>query len=238
VDDREGNCLVRIINTRRQGQGNPALLWSLVGGGVLSAAVGVVALLLILNKGPKAPQAYGNPWGGGRRNNQVAWTADPAMLNRLGEEVKIQGYRIRPPKGYTLHEQTIDKRLKLFTWRGQKRPNGSVPRLGLSVISLLPQEENEPLRDSLDKLLLGMKGSQRKLTNFSSSPPEEGQINGIPFLRTRLTGSNPATGIKVQAFAYVGRDGPNMIIFSGQAREPDHEAPIKLTEAAVLTFKK
>src|SRR6516164_6338536 len=26
VDDREGNCLVRIINTRRQGQGNPALL--------------------------------------------------------------------------------------------------------------------------------------------------------------------------------------------------------------------
>jgi hypothetical protein len=65
-----------------------------------------------------------------------------------------------------------------------------------------------------------------------------GKVNGFTAIGARWNGINKMLKKKMHGFVYALKDGHNHITLSSQDVEPNHEAPLKLAEAAARTFKK
>jgi hypothetical protein len=234
----------------KKSQNNAVLMWSLIIGGAVVLLGGSITLFFVLkgsspdtdkqaaNKDGKAPQKDSSRDKTGQPDDKLPkWQPDAALLKQLGKEVAVHGYRIQPPNGHTLQDRAIGGG-HVLNWLGPARANGSAPNLVLGIFPLPANERNMPLESGFKNYVAGFKNSQKNtLANLDNSPAEKGQINGIVFLRSRLTGAS-TTGVKVQGFTYVAQDGPNLITLTSLDRGPDDKTSIPLMEAAARTFKK
>jgi hypothetical protein len=81
-------------------------------------------------------------------------------------------------------------------------------------------------------------GVKRRRRDWSQSTPERGTVNGLTFLRTRWSGTDPASGRKLHGVMYVAVDGRWYISLHTQDVEPHHGQALKIGEAAAQTFVK
>jgi predicted Zn finger-like uncharacterized protein len=225
----------RQLRGSRKRSSNAALIWGLVGGGVLLLAGGVVALVLVLNRDRDSP-AQKSSAQEKESSKGADWRPEAAMLDRLAPETTVEGYRVRPPKGYTLKVmQKVTS--KGYGWAGPRGAGGTHSQFLISVASPLPAEyANLTLEQMLDRMMKAVE--LRNAQGWTRTPTERGQINGLPFVRTYWSGFSSTLGRKMHGFWYLTRDGQTLVMLMSQDAEPGHEEPLKLAEAAALTFKK
>ena len=109
---------------------------------------------------------------------------DPAMANKLAAEFDLNGYRIRPPVGWTLEEKTQGG-TKSFNWTGQRRADGSAPRFWVMVGKLSPMEQSATLDKGMATLQNPLRSS---LAGYGESPFENTDMGGLKFLRMSFKG--------------------------------------------------
>jgi hypothetical protein len=219
----------------RKRSSNAALIWGLVGGSVLLLAGGIVALVLVLNKDSDSPAKKSAPKEK-EATKSADWKPEAAMLDRLAPETTVEGFRVRPPKGYTL--KVMPKTTsKGYGWAGPRSAGGTRSQFLMSVASPLPPEySNLTLEQMLDRMMTAMQG--RNAQGWTRTPTERGRINGLPFVRTYWSGISSTLGRKMHGFWYLTRDGQTLVMLMSQDAEPGYQEPLKLAEAAALTFKK
>src|SRR6266850_1425747 len=104
-----------------------------------------------------------------------AWTSDKTLSDRLAAEVVVEGFRIRPPRGYNLIQQTGPQGEKAYGWRGEARSDGVSPSLTATVMTAPPEAtEMPPLKAMLDSFLRGIKSRR---TDWKQSDAEAGGVN-------------------------------------------------------------
>jgi hypothetical protein len=159
------------------------------------------------------------------------WQPDPALLDQLDTARDLGAYEMRVPKGYTQVPEPAGAPggAKMLGWAGANRPDSTAPTVIAMLISApAGQAEKTSPEEFLQKALDGVK---RRRVNWTQTPAEGGQINGLSFLRARWS-------LKMHGFIYVSRDGSTFIQLNSQDIDPNHEPPLKLAETAILTFKK
>ncbi|HYV35329.1 MAG TPA: hypothetical protein VE988_06470 [Gemmataceae bacterium] len=248
--EREDEFKPRRKKKQRQSS-NGNLIWLLAGGGVLGLLllVGGGAAAWYFLKGndqPGLPQKQAatdkgsnQPLAKSEQTSQSkssTWLPDAVLAKQLGNETNVEGYQLRPPKGYFAGQSSTPfEGAKLLPWAGDLRPDNTVP--GLLVMILKPPP-NIPKR-SLEQFHAEMlKGIENRRKSWSPSAIEQGQINGLTFVRTYWSGTDSTSGKKMHGFKYSAIDGEIYIDLGCQDVDPHHREALKLGEAAALTFKK
>jgi hypothetical protein len=166
------------------------------------------------------------------------WEPDAKLLQKLGPMATVEEFQVRPPKGYSVSPPppNAPAGMKGFAWAGALRDDKTAPQFMIVLQSPPPGEaKNMTLEQYLDKMLEGVKGRR---TNWTQTPPERGQSNGLTFVRAYWTGTEPEKHWKMHGFMYVTKDASKFIHLTSQDVEPNHEQALKLAETAALTFKK
>src|SRR5438874_5854507 len=88
--------------------------------------------------------------------SSASWSTDKARLGQLAPEVKMPGFRIRPPRGYALQRQTHGTG-QGFSWVGPVRKDGTRPYLMVLVLTSPPGETKQYTPEqAMDTLLAGV----------------------------------------------------------------------------------
>jgi hypothetical protein len=160
------------------------------------------------------------------------------MLAQLAPEAFIDGYRLRPPRGYS-QSRDLKSGAVVYTWKGPPRLDGSCPQLLVLLFPLPAAERDLGLETTLRNFLTGYKGSQAALfPTWNQTPTERGQINSRDFVRARFNGSNATGLVRMSGFTYLTIDGEKMIVLCSQDLSPHDATSLRLAEAAALTFRK
>jgi hypothetical protein len=158
------------------------------------------------------------------------------LLEQLGPLTDVEGYQVRPPKAYSFSRPPGPPGFTGYAWAGALRGDKTAPQLLIGVVPVPPAEAKAQSPERfLEKMLEGVK---RRRTNWTQTPPERGQVNGLTFVRARWSGTESAKGWKMHGFMYATQDGATFLQLSSQDVEPHHEHALKIAETAVLTFKK
>ena len=165
---------------------------------------------------------------------QGSWTPSPAMLPKLATYQKVEGYSIRPPKGYTGQQQNQGPAVGQ-AWVSQPRPDG-VRSWIMVVVGKKPPTGKMPDLKVVARTFAAATKNLR--TDWKMTEPELGKLGGIAFARIRWTGTEPNTKMKMRGFIFAAIDGDKVIQISSQDVEPGAEKPLALAEASALTFKK
>jgi predicted Zn finger-like uncharacterized protein len=215
---------------------NPVLLWSLITGGIVLLAGGIVAIcFLVADKGKKDQEARQEPKGG-EKKTLGGWAPDPDLLDKLGPEEKVQGYKIRPPRGYVLEDKKVGL-VKRFVWKGPLR---SDQQNSLLIMEIYPRDPERPsidraLNNALDSI---KKERQGEFPFFDASALEYGTVNGRDFARRRLNLTKKAGSIRLKGFIYftLVDKGKGMLFLSAEPLQYDQD--VQVHEASVQTFDK
>jgi hypothetical protein len=165
----------------------------------------------------------------------LVWKTDPQLLKQLGPEIKIEGYTIRPPRGYEAISQQIGVR-KATAWKGPVREDGTAPGFYVVYLTMPPGEKKMPtLEEALNVYLADRKST---LLNWKVAKSERGKVNGLDFLRTTWSGTNETRDFAMHGFAYVYIGSKSFYVLGGQDIEPYSDKTLKLSEAAALSFRK
>ena len=215
---------------------NPILLWSLIIGGiVLLAGASVAICFLVADKGKKDQKAR-QVSKGAEKKTPGGWAPDPDLLDKLGPEEKIQGYKIRPPKGYVLEDQKVGL-VKRFVWKGPLRPD---QQNSLLIMDIHPRD---PARPSIDRALNNAldsikKERQGEFPFFDAGSLEYGTINGRDFARRRLNPTKKGNSIRLNGFIYFTLVDKGKGILFLSAEPGEYSQDVQVHEASVLTFEK
>jgi hypothetical protein len=210
-------------------------MWALIGGGVLFLAGGGVALYFLWPKAkdntpvpaPQTPKPGSTP----------GWEADPEFVkNQLQADHSLPGFTIRPPEKFSFSHLIGSP---VYSWKGPKPFTGLAPSLWVKIEPLPPEDEaSVSLKKRGKKFLADYRARFKEFfPDLTTGPLESGQLDGVPFVRAKLKGSHSKFG-KMHGFCYLTVLGKNLVSFESQAYEPNHVLTLKMTESAVLTFKK
>src|SRR5262249_55552719 len=125
---------------------NPVLLWSLILGGIVLLAGATVAICFLVAGKSKKDQEVREAPKGREKKSPGGWAPDPNLLDKLGSEEKIQGYKFRPPKGYVLEDKKVGL-VNRFVWKGPVRTD---QQNSLLIVDIYPRD---PGRPSIDRAL-------------------------------------------------------------------------------------
>jgi hypothetical protein len=197
---------------------------------VTTAAFAILALSLIA-----AQTLVSGQEGKPKEAPILVWKADPQLLKQLGPEIKIEGYAVRPPRGYEAISQQIGVR-KATAWKGPVREDGTAPGFYVVYLTMPLGEKKMPtLEEALAVYLADRKSS---LFNWKATKTERGKVNGLNFIRMRWSGTNETRDFAMHGFAYVYVDSKAFYVLGGQDIEPYSDKTLKLSEAAALSFRK
>jgi hypothetical protein len=227
-EDGDDSSVARSV-VRRRG----ALVWWLVAGGVLVLAGGAVALYFLWPKGPKTKEQT-KTQGKKKEAPPPGWAPDPALVGQLALEEILPGFRLRPPGGYTLNHLFGTG---AYLWKSPRQPDGSAHSF-LVMIHPLDSGSKVPLKRRGKKYLANfLKEYKSFFPDIAATPLESGTIDGVEFVRTKLTGTSRKKG-KMRGFCYLAVVDKNLVTFTSLASGPNPQGSLKTAETAVLTFKK
>jgi hypothetical protein len=162
--------------------------------------------------------------------------------SEVGPEAVFQGYKFRPPKGYSTPGverrpfSTPDQKevsyLKYQIWVGPERADRTKHGFRLTTSPLSPN------RDTADLLLVeALDVKKGRFTKeWAQTPSETININGLTFLQCHW--SRVWNGKKEKGFVMVAIDGLECIVFTSDDQEPHYETTLKVAEATAKTLRK
>jgi hypothetical protein len=166
----------------------------------------------------------------GQRNS---WWADKTLISRLSPAQSVDGFAIRPPRGYTIVRSGGADDVKIVAWIGSAHSDVVRPSVMMALVPV-SRTNNRTLPQILGKFLQGI---QKRRQNWKRTGTETGQINGIRFVRARWSGTDTATKIPLRGFNYVGIIGNKVVQLSSQDVKTHFDA-LRVAETSALTFRK
>lgn len=156
------------------------------------------------------------------------------MVKRLAPSVKVGGYKIRPPKGYQARSQAGPGGSVAYAWTGAPRPDGTSPMLMLAIAPI-PSGTTSTVQQVAEQFIGAV---QRRRTNFHQGRPQTGTIGGLKFVRIAWTGTASEISRKMEGIQYVAIDNGHVVEIWSQDVLPASRQALKLSEAAILSFRK
>jgi hypothetical protein len=166
------------------------------------------------------------------------WLPEKTLLPKLSTEIEIEGYALRVPQGYTLRTPPSPAGSILYALTGLERTDASRPHVGFVIVPIPLKESSEYTRE---KMLTGLlAGIEKRRRNWKQGKVEEGNINGMKFIRAYCEGEESVPGIryKMHGLTYMAIDGDKIIGFLSQDVEAHYKEALPLAETAIFTFKK
>jgi hypothetical protein len=229
-DDEDGDRPVR-RKRKKKDRGSAILVWSLIGGAVLAFGSLGVALILILNNNAEFKKSFlmGNGPG------DAGWVPTAAMLNELGPEVPIEGYRLRPPLGFNQSTRQRGQAVQHF-FKSPARADGTFATFLVGTIDIPPTESDQP-EQLMGSILAALKKEARQaFPVIAHTKMESGKVNGLTFYRSYMKGSN--AGKTVEGFVYLTLEGRKVFVVTFLDLSPYVANTFKVAEAAALTCNK
>ena len=145
------------------------------------------------------------------------WKPQTGLLRYLARPTRVLKYTMQPPAGYAAR-QTQQPRLLAYTWRGAASQSGVTPNVALA---LAPAPATKGKSYTAERLIAGALGFlKRGHDDWTQTPVEQGQINGLPFARAYWTGTERQHKRKVRGVAYMAVDGATLISLQSQDMAP------------------
>jgi hypothetical protein len=167
------------------------------------------------------------------------WKPDPAILDQLAPYQDVEGYEVRAPAIWVA--RPIESRgLKSIAWRGLERNDGTWPEIWVAVATGSPQSQGEARNATLNTVFdKAMSWLPRVFSNVQCTDKQSGQVNGIPFLKAKVTVHIEAGGgHDLRGILYAGQDGGIIVAVWFFDAQSNYEDTARLGEAAALTFRK
>ena len=164
---------------------------------------------------------------------------DPAFAARLGPEVKLGGYALRPPAGYILtqHPQvTLNGTGTVFLWRAPARPDGTAPD-----IQVLISEDDGAMAAHWTAAQEAQSFLQEIGNNHSHltlSPVVSGTIGALPFAHGSWSGVGMKTGKAYEGIVYILVAPSRYIEIQSHDAAPYSRSTLPLLRASTLTLRK
>lgn len=161
---------------------------------------------------------------------------DPAMANKLATEFDLNGFRIRPPAGWTLEEKTQGG-TRSFNWTGARRADGSAPRFWVMVGKLSPKEQ----AGTLDKGLAALQNPLRSsLAGYGESPVENTEIGPLKVVRISFKGVETvgAEPLPISGIIFHAHDGPTYVHIKLIDKQQFGGETLPFLETAAKTLRK
>jgi len=163
------------------------------------------------------------------------WAPDSMYLDKLDSPFDVGGYRIRPPKGFTLNKSKTGGSTT-FIWQGPARSDKSTPKLWVIVGRMGPGEEKMSLEET-NAILIG--AAKRKMDDYTATPVEHGKIGNLPVIRMTFHGTEKEPPrYKGHTVAYHAHDGQQYIHIMTLDVEPHWIDSFLLLESAARTLEK
>ena len=164
---------------------------------------------------------------------------DPAFASRLGPEVVLSGYAIRPPAGYTLTQQpqvTLNGTGTTSLWRGPARPDGTAPDIQV----LISQDDGRMATrwtsaQAAQDFLNGMGDNH---TGLVLSPVTTGLVGGLPFAHGSWSGVGRKTGKTYEGIVYILVAPSKYIEIQSHDAAPYSRSTLPLLRASTLTLRR
>jgi hypothetical protein len=164
------------------------------------------------------------------------WEPDKALLEQLEPYQDVDGYQVRPPRGYASIQPPTPPGSKVFSWAGMPRADGTAPIFTVLIATPTREEaKGITLENFVERMLAAVKALRQ---DWQQTPAERGQVNGLSMLRTTWQGTAPQGNFRMRGFDYFAQDGGTFICIRSQDVAPHGEQALKLAEAAALTFRK
>ena len=173
-----------------------------------------------------------------------AWTANPALVAKLGPELKITApgtgtYGIRPPRGFVLHQVNMMAMAgggMIYMWMGPMQPDNTQANFTVTI-----GKDNSgmmPGMTSASFVRLEMSAVTMSHKNSQVSAMQQGTIHGLPFARSSWKGIGPRTGKMFQGIFYGEFVRPLDIMIVAKDEAPFSKSSMPLFNAAALTLHK
>jgi hypothetical protein len=148
------------------------------------------------------------------------------------------GFLLRPPRGYTYAEEekaSLGGVVHQYVWIGLRRSDDTFPQLLLMVTNRKRGEDTHSTEVMLQEWIAYQKW---RYEDWKCGAVNATQIGGLNFLRVDWAGLDIASNLRKHGFLYIAFDNVMVFQISSNDFDPYHEQSLRLTEAAVSTFKR
>ncbi len=171
-----------------------------------------------------------------------SWQPDPTLATNLADETQVGSYFIRLPFGYSEIPQPPGIAAQMpngfdnHEYGLTRRSDGTSATIALSIATPPPGMTGSiSLGEVLDGTLTAKK---QQWQNFTESPAQDGEINGLSFKRAYYKGivSGRAGTRMAHGLVYVAVDGTKILSYQAEDVEPYNEDTLSVAQASILTF--
>jgi hypothetical protein len=157
------------------------------------------------------------------QDKATEWQPAPARLAKLGPETKIEGWSLRPPKGWE-HRVKREATESRYTWGKE----------GLGAIVVV-RPAAQPLKSTADSAMDSAMGALKARTKgLKLAEPERGKLGGQPFVRVRYRmDPQPQMPGWNSGIVYATAEAGTPVILTGVGTA----ASIEDMEAAFMTYR-
>jgi hypothetical protein len=171
-------------------------------------------------------------------SNAPEWKIDPNVLAKMGAETSFRIYRFRAAQGLVYQEalSTAKKEdvQRIFVWTPEQNSGTS---LSVEINRAGYGYQPGPVDDRFNSLVIQYTKMLKPQGEPKRTAREEGRINGLPFHRVYLSGTDDK-GMPFSVAFYICKDGDHDIFIECLARNPDLDATLRLLEGTALSFTK
>lgn len=167
------------------------------------------------------------------------WKVDPKLLDRLGDDTTVEGFKFRPPAGY--HQIKVVLRSgQASGWMGARRANGTAASIVVNVIPGKADNE-QALGKILDRSLGPYK--RRYAKDWTRSPADRGKLAGQASVRATWSGTctegpKELLGKAMQGIVYVAASGDKLVQVLIKSEASEAQTTLPLCEASARTLQK
>jgi len=173
----------------------------------------------------------------GRQTQSLAtWNTDQAALSQLADAVTVEGFSIRPPKGYLLQTRSGPYESKANVWVGPTRADGTRGQVMVLTVSAAAERLGPlNLEELFEELLAGLR---ERRTQWKQSATEKGLINGLMFQRIHWSGRDKTNDVGLHGVVYIAIAGETVVQLSSQDVDAHYQDAFGLAESSIFTFER
>ncbi|MEO7718950.1 MAG: hypothetical protein ABIY70_22350 [Capsulimonas sp.] len=167
------------------------------------------------------------PADGGKELSSDAHAAD------LGDAATVEGYTLRPPKGYTKGDLPMgDQGAMMTAWQGQPNEMGMRPMMIVQTAAV-KKSSTAPVEDGMDAAVEMLR---RFMPAVQVEAMQYGTVHGLECAHTSYTAAQ--NGMNFHGVIYSIHDGDKLVIVGGMDAAPNSDKSMPIMEAACQSIKK